>query len=102
MHIVLLLSLINRFGYHLQDDVSRDALEIEGWDSVDVLCQHLMHIQGMSLSPAEARRIEKLYNDLPEYDKKPLRYSLNVPKNLDGIFARSKCKSHITIDTMKR
>ena len=84
------------FFYHSKGDICRDVLDIEGWDAVDALCQCLLHLKG-TVSPEEAQEIAKCYKELPEYDKKPLKYSLTVPKQLDVTFARSKDKTTLAL-----
>ena len=56
-----------------------DSLGIPGWDKVDQLARALVDLRGLSASNEQARNIQRLYHQLPDYDKKPLSYA---PANL--------------------
>ena len=53
-------------------DDSTDSRGIPGWKKVDRLAKALVDMKGISLSNAEKSQIITLYNNLDEYDKKPL------------------------------
>ena len=85
-----------------QDSEALDSLGIPGWDKVDQLPRALVDLQGLSVSNDQARNIQRLYHQLPEYDKKPLSYAprqSSAPAR--GRFGRSK-ECHTTVDQMKR
>jgi hypothetical protein len=81
---------------------STDFKAIEGWDKVDQLAAVLIDAKGLSLTNAEAEHIIRLYEDLSDYDKRPLVYSRSL-KSPKGRFARSKNQSgHVGQEAMKR
>ena len=86
-----------------QGSEALDSLGIPGWDKVDQLARALVDLHGLSVSNEQARNIQMLYHQLPDYDKKPLSYaprqSSSTPAR--GRFGRSK-RSHTTVDQMKR
>ena len=82
---------------------SVDAKGIPGWDKVDVLANALISLCGLSVSNVDAKRITKMYNDLHEYDKKPLIYKSCIKKPSKGRFARSKKRTgHVGVTAIKR
>ena len=81
---------------------SVDSMGIEGWDRVDQLATALVSLSGLSVSSSEAKEIEKLYNNLLDYDKRPLVFQPVALKPPRGRFGRSKRSSYPTVDYMKR
>ena len=82
---------------------SRDSRGISGWDRVDKLARALVNLSGLCVSTSEAKEIERLYDDLIDYDKRPLVFQPVVHRPPKGCFARSKRSSgYPTIDHMKR
>ena len=82
---------------------SRDSRGISGWDRVDKLARALINLSGLCVSTSEAKEIERLYDDLIDYDKRPLVFQPVVHKPPKGRFARSKRTSgYPTVDHMKR
>ena len=63
----------------------------------------LLSIEVDCVSTSEAKNTERLYDDLIDYDKRPLVFHPVVHKPPKGRFARSKRSSgHPTVDHMKR
>lgn len=81
---------------------SVDSRGIPGWDRVDKLAAALLALRGLCVTNAQAAEIQVLYRNLLEYDKKPLTYPPRSLKPPQGRFARSKSKSHIGVDHMKK
>ncbi len=78
---------------------------IPGWDKVDRLAAELVsqHASGYSVPTPEVDRIVKLWNDLEEYDKRPLTYKSVVRRPSSGRFARSKHRSeHVGVEAVGR
>lgn len=84
------------------EEQSCDSRGFSGWDKVDKLARALVSLNGLCVSPSEAKEIERLYNDLVDYDKRPLVFQPVVHKPPKGRFARTKRPSHPTVDHMKR
>ena len=87
------------------DDEASDSKGIRGWDRVDALAEALLSLSGMAVTTEQARRIRSLYNDLDEYDRRPLSFSpQSSPQKTRGRFGRSKGyrSGHTTIENMKR
>ncbi|XP_078667564.1 uncharacterized protein LOC144909422 [Branchiostoma floridae x Branchiostoma belcheri] len=55
-------------------EISLDSVGIPGWDKVDRLAQALLQLKG------QATTIKKLYDELSDYDKRPITYQ---PRNVD-------------------
>lgn len=70
---------------------------------MDCLAQALLCLSGLSVTNSEAGEIKRLYDDLLQYDKEPLRFEPLLCRPSSGRFARSKAKGgHVGIDQMKR
>lgn len=69
---------------------------------MDKLARALVKLRGLSVSNAEASEIRKLYNNLLEFDKKPLVFQPAVRQAPQGRFARSKGCSIVGMDHMKK
>ena len=69
---------------------SSDSKGIPGWDKVDRLARALMKVKGISLSDEQTKTIGTLYNDLDEFDKKPIQFESVVRKAPRGRFASKK------------
>ena len=61
----------------------------------------LIALSGLRVTNDQARDIVKLFNNLEEYDKKPLIIYPAREGRLRGIFARSKWVGHISVEKMK-
>lgn len=81
---------------------SVDSRGIPGWERVDKLARALVKLRGLSVSNAQASEIRELYNNLLEFDKRPLVFSPAVRQAPRGRFARSKGQSIIGMDHMKK
>ena len=54
--------------------MSTDSHHISDWDRVDALARALLDSCGLSLTNTEGREIKHLYDELIDYDKKPLSF----------------------------
>ena len=82
-----------------------DAVDyIQGWGKVDALARALLNTTGLSVSSATADHIIQLYEELDEYDKRPVTFQLRPQRPPRGRFARSKSNrsGHVTVDNVKR
>lgn len=79
-----------------------DSRGIPGWDRVDRLARALLSLSGICVTNSQAREIQKLYEDLTPYDKRPLQYDLRPQLPSRGRFGRSKRSSHVGVDHMKK
>ena len=86
------------------DHTALDASGIPGWDRVDALAEALVSLKGLSVTNAQAKRIQQLYHKLLDYDKKPLTFRPRPQKTPRGRFGRRKQNrsGHLSIDAMKR
>ena len=88
------------------DDESLDSNGIPGWDKVDRLAKALVDLSGLSITNNQARNIKVLYDELLEFDKRPLVFAPRPLKPPQGRFARSKSSSYrvgsVTTDHVKR
>ena len=66
------------------------------------LAEALIALNGLGVTNDQARDIVKLFNNLEEYDKKPLIIYPAREGRLRGTFARSKRVGHISVEKMKR
>ena len=58
---------------------------IGGFDAVDKLTDALMKTTGFSLSNSEAEEVRTLYENLSDYDKKPIRFpKVESPRKSSG------------------
>ena len=83
------------------DEDTLDSRGIPGWDRVGKLARALIGIEGLGIAKSQVLKIQKLYEELHTYDKRPLVFKPmhhGVPR---GRFARSK-SGHIGLDHMKR
>ncbi|KAK3720983.1 hypothetical protein QZH41_018540, partial [Actinostola sp. cb2023] len=85
-----------------EEDEAYDARGIPGWDKVDALAKALVELDGLSVTNAQARVIKELYENLLDYDKKPISFKTRPVKPTRGRFARSKRSGHVTLEAMKR
>ena len=72
---------------------------IPGWGKVS---KALIALSDLRVINNQARDIVKLFNNLEEYDKKPLIIYHAREGQLRGTFARSKWVGHISVEKMKR
>ena len=93
-------------GNLFQDTSRTEALDskgIPGWDKVDALAKALMSLRGLSVSNVDAENIIQLYNNLDDYNKRPLVYKSVVRRPPTGRFGCKKKQSgHIGVVAMKR
>ena len=76
---------------------------IPGWDKVDRLAVELLLLKGISVTKKQAERMIHLYDELDEYDKRPLTYKSVIRKPSTGRFARSKHRSgHVGTEAVAR
>ena len=71
---------------------------------MDKLARALVKLRGLSVTNTQAAEIKVLYNNLLEFDKRPLTFSPRVHQAPRGRFARSesKAQSIIGLDHMKK
>ena len=79
-----------------------ESLIISGWDKVDLLARAVIDMKGISVSEEEAKNVVKLYDDLVDFDKKPLSYKSIIRKPPKGRFCSRKRERHIGVVQMKR
>lgn len=91
-----------------QGKQTTDAKSIPGWDRVVKLAALLIESsqREMAISNAQADSIIELYQQLPEYDKRPLRFSKQLRPSTSR-FGSSKGDavtggSHVGVEAMKR
>ena len=99
--------LLQEEGAAAADDEEGEAVDasgIQGWDKVDTLAKALMDLEGLAVMNAQAKEIQKRYDNLLEYDKRPIKFRPRLQKPPRGRFARSKGNhsGHISVDAMKR
>ena len=85
-----------------EDDEALDASGIHGWDKVGALAKALINLEGLAVTNAQAREIQKLCDDLLEYDKQPIVFKPRLQRSSCGRFARSKRSGHISLKAMKQ
>ena len=71
---------------------------------MDKLARALVELHGLSVTNTQAAEIRDLYNNLLDFDKKPLTFPPRVLQAPRGRFARSKSKAQsiIGLDHMKK
>ncbi len=82
----------------MQEEASDEAVDsrgIPGWEKVDELARALVNLQGLY---SQARRIQELYHNLLEVDKKPLVFTPRKHHPSRG----SKRGGHVSVECMKR
>ena len=79
-----------------------DRKSIPGWDKVDLLAQALLKLKGISVLDSEANNVITLYQNLEEYDKKPLTYKAVSNEPVSGSFQQKKRGGHYDVVKMKR
>ena len=81
-----------------------DYRGISGWGKVDALATALLKLTGLSVLSAEVEHIVQLYNDLDEFDKRPVTYRPRPQRPVRGRFARSKGNrsGHVSVDNVRR
>ena len=80
-----------------------DSRGILGWDRVDELAKALVGLSGLSVTNSQAKEIKRLYDNLLEFDKRPLVFKPRPRNTLKGRFGRTKrVGGHVNVDTMKR
>ena len=72
------------------DCTATDSKGIPDWEEVDALAQALLSLTGIRLTDDDAKRIEKRFSCLNEYDKKPLVYKVVLCKPAKGKFCARK------------
>lgn len=86
-------------------DNSSEALDsqgIPGWDRVDHLARALLNLTGLCVSNSEAEEIRRLFDNLMEFDKRPIQFQPRSYKPSRGQFGRSKSTANVSVDAMKR
>jgi len=69
---------------------------------VSKLAEALIGLSGLGVTNDQARDIVKLFDNLEEYNKKPLVFYPAKQGQLCGRFGRSKRVGHINVEKMKR
>ena len=83
---------------HEVEDEAVDALGIPGWDRVDELAKSLIELEGLAVSASQAQDIQRLYDRLVDYGKRPILFK---PRPLRPSRGRRK-SGHISVEAMKR
>ena len=75
-----------------------------GWDKVDQLARVLLDVSGLAISNSQAAKIKECFDQLHEFDKKPLTFKQVAKRPQRGRFARTKSSrsGHIGVMAMKR
>lgn len=82
------------YAYNLQEeeisegDEAVDSQGIPGWEKVDRLARALLCPRGLCVTNLQAAKIQQLYSELLDYDKKPLTFQTRKMKPTRGRFAR--------------
>ena len=86
------------------DAEALDSLGIPGWGRVDKLARALIALEGLSDSKKDGVTIKQLYNNLFDYDKRPLTFKQRVMRPAKGKFARKKYRvgDYTTVEAVKR
>lgn len=84
------------------ENSSIDSKGIPGLHKVDRLARALMRMKGISLTEEQTKTITALYDDLEEFDKKPVQYQAVQRKAPKGRFASRKKSCVPGIVQMKR
>ena len=85
-----------------EEECSTDLRSIPGWDKVDKLSAALVNSTSLSVTKSEAENVVRLYEDLSDFDKIPLKYT-SILKPSRGRFGRSKHNSgHVGQEAMRR
>lgn len=91
----------NELDVSTDEDATEDSRGIPGWDKVHNLAEVLLSLKGLGVSNAQKELILKLYNQLHEYDRRPLVFQPRQYTRVRGRFGRSK-SGPPTVDYMKR
>jgi len=84
-------------------NTSVDSRGIPGWNQVDRLAEALVLQHGISISHQQSNHIVNLYNNLDDFDKKPMSFQPIKIKPATGRFMRKKrMTGHAGIVAMKR
>ncbi len=106
-HLALHVSLVTSRSSFQTQESSSDSRGIQGRDKVDKLARTLVSLTGLHVTNSSADQIKKLYEEqlyeeLLEYDKRPLVIK-PIPFNRSrGRFGRKKSSSHTGVDHMKQ
>ena len=85
------------------DDEAVDSRGIPGWDRVGELAKAFVGLSGLSVTTSQAREIKRLYNNLLEFDKKPLVFKPRACNTLKGRIEKTKrVGSYVNVDSMNR
>ena len=86
------------------DETANDCTDtrgIPGWSKVDLLARALIDQSECSITNKEATRILKLYENLDEFDRRPMVFEPVAMKPASGRYQRSK-SGHVGVDAVKR
>ena len=86
------------------DETANDCTDtrgIPGWNKVDLLARALIDQSECSITNKEATRILKLYENLDEFDRRPMAFEPVAMKPASGRYQRSK-SGHVGVDAVKR
>ena len=82
------------------EDEAMDAMGITGFDKVEALARALINLEGISVTNSQAGKIKRLYDQLSDYDKKPVLFK---PKSrTDQTTNKRKKSGHTPVKDMKR
>ena len=80
-----------------------DSKGLPGWDRVDKLAEALINMEGLFVTNTKAEKVKRLYDNLLDYDKQPLKYQPMCQQHSScGRFARNYRLGHVGVERMKR
>ena len=86
-----------------QDEIAVDSQGLPGWDKVDKLAEALINLQGLFVTNSQAQVVKRLYKNLLDYNKEPLKYpAIYQTHSTRSQFARKYCSGHVGVESMKR
>lgn len=86
-----------------QDEIAVDSQGLPGWDKVDKLAEALINLQGLFVTNSQAQVVKRLYKNLLDYDKEPLKYpAIYQTHSTRGRFAHKYCLGHVGVESMNR
>ena len=81
--------------------MAADAAGLPGWDKVNKLAEVLLTVTSY-VTDAQIDKIKQLYDDLEEFDRRPLKFPPRY-KKAKGRFKQTKNRSaHIGIEALAR
>ena len=84
------------------EPTATDSFRIPGWKKIDKLAQALLNATGISLCDSDAAKIVELYDQLEEYDKKPITYKAISKRPVSGKFQQKRRSGFIDVVRMSK